>query len=107
MVPSVVAASAGTLESEELVRLEALLATGSRFVVKPPRVPDGTPQLAFPLAVIPVANWLAEHWFGVEARAVAVAALPLVLLVIEAGRSAAAKARKLGAPAVPLGAAKT
>jgi hypothetical protein len=40
------------------------------------------------------------------ARAVAVAALPEVLLVMEAGKSAAIKVRKEGFPLEPLGAAR-
>ena len=65
----------------------------------------GCKQLAFPLAVIPAAQLLLPHWAGLEARAVAVAALPEVLLVIEVGISAATNARKEGFPLEPLGAA--
>lgn len=43
---------------------------------------------------------------GVEANAVAVAALPVVELVIEDGRSAAAIARGVIAPEVPFGEAR-
>lgn len=43
---------------------------------------------------------------GTEANAVAVAALPVVLLEIEVGRSAAIKVRKEGFPLDPLGAAR-
>ena len=65
----------------------------------------GCKQLAFPLVEMPVAQLLLLHCAGVEARAVAVAALPEVLLLMEAGRSAAANARKEGFPIEPLGAA--
>lgn len=76
--------------------------------------------MALPLAAMPVANCVAVHWVGVVARAVAVAALPVVvaavvafvalvasvavaalpdvLEVIVAGRSAATMARQLALP---------
>jgi hypothetical protein len=63
--------------------------------------------LAFPLAATPKAKAEPAHWDGAVARPVAVAALPEVLLVMEAGRSAATKVRKDGFPLEPLGAAKT
>ena len=58
-------------------------------------------QLAFPFAAMPCAKTVPAHWVGGEARAVAVAALPEVLLVIVAGRSAETKPRKVGAAAIP------
>ncbi len=63
-------------------------------------------QLAFPLAAIPRAKAEPAHGDGAVAKAVAVAALPAVLLGIEAGRSAATKLRKKGFPLEPLGEAK-
>ena len=69
-------------------------------------VNPGCKQVALPLAAMPVAQLLPLHWVGVLASAVAVAALPEVLLVIEAGKSAARRLRKAGLPAEPLGAAK-
>ena len=63
----------------------------------------GCKQRAFPLLEIPVAQLLLPHGVGPEARAVAVEALPEVLLVIEAGISAATNARKEGFPLEPLG----
>ena len=64
-------------------------------------------QFALPDAATPVATLLPEHCEGAAANAVAVAALPEVLLVREEGRSAATKARKDGFPLEPLGAART
>lgn len=55
---------------------------------------------------MPVVNWPEVHWLGAEANAVAVAALPVVLLVIDSGRSAVTKVRKEGLPLDPLGAAR-
>jgi hypothetical protein len=75
-------------------------------VYAPACPPPGAEQLALPFAAIPVAKLLPEHCVGVEANAVAVAALPEVLLVMETGRSAATKVRKDGFPLEPLGAAK-
>lgn len=65
----------------------------------------GCRQLALPLTEIPVAQLLLPHWVGLEAKAVAVAAFPVVLLVSEAGRSVATKVRKEGFPLALLGAA--
>ena len=62
-------------------------------------------QFALPDAATPVAKFEPEHCDGAAANTVAVAALPEVLLVIEAGRSAATKVRKDGFPPEPLGAA--
>jgi hypothetical protein len=64
-------------------------------------------QLAFPLVAIPVANAEPAHCDGAVAKAVAVPALPDVLLVIEAGKSPATKVRKEGFPFEPLGATRT
>ena len=50
---------------------------------------------------MPVAQLLVLHCAGVEASAVAVAALPVVLLEIVAGRSAGARGRKVGVAAGP------
>jgi hypothetical protein len=61
----------------------------------------GCKQLAFPLEVMPVTQLLLPHWAGVPARAVAVAALPVVLLEIDVGRSAGARVRKVGVAAAP------
>ena len=66
----------------------------------------GCEQFALPDAATPVAKFEPEHCVGAAANAVAVAALPEVLLVIEAGRSAATKVRKDAFPPEPLGAAK-
>jgi hypothetical protein len=63
-------------------------------------------QLAFALAPTPRAKAEPAHCVGAVAKAVAVAALPDVLLVMVVGRSAAAKVRKDGFPLEPLGAAK-
>ena len=63
-------------------------------------------QLAFPAGLMPVAQLLPLHCEGAAARAVAVAALPVVLLVMVVGRSADANVRKEGFPFEPLGAAK-
>lgn len=68
--------------------------------------PLGDAQFAFPAAVMPVVNCPPEHWEGTAAKAVAVAALPEVLLVIAAGRSAATMVRNVGVPLAPLGAAR-
>jgi hypothetical protein len=68
----------------------------------------GCEQLALPLVEMPVAQLLLPHWVGFAARAVAVAAVPEVLLEIVAGRSAGTSARKVGVAACPeLGPAKT
>jgi len=61
----------------------------------------GCKQLAFPLLAIPVAQLLPEHCVGLDAKAVAVAALPDVLLVMEVGKSEDARARKVGVAAGP------
>ena len=61
----------------------------------------GCEQFALPLAEIPTAQVLVEHCVGLEAKAVAVAALPLVLLMIEEGKSEAIKLRKVGVAAEP------
>ena len=66
----------------------------------------GWAQLALPEAAMPVEKLLPEHWDGAAAKAVAVAALPEVLLVIEAGKSDATKLRKEGLPLAPLGLAR-
>ena len=63
-------------------------------------------QLAFPLAAIPTASAEPVHCAGGAAKAVAVAAFPEVLLVIDEGRSAATKPRNEGFPLEPLGAAR-
>ena len=63
----------------------------------------GCKQVAFPLLEMPVAQLLLPHCVGVAARAVAVRALPEVLLVIAAGISAATNGRKEGFPLEPLG----
>lgn len=60
----------------------------------------GIEQFAFPEAAIPVAYCPVAHWVGVVARAVAVAAFPLVFEVIVAGRSAAVRRPHAGAPAI-------
>jgi hypothetical protein len=79
------------------------------MVAAPVRLPNpGCEQFALPLAEIPVAQVLVEHCVGLDARAVAVAALPLELLVIDEGRSDAVKLRKVGVAAAPeLGPART
>ena len=61
----------------------------------------GCKQLAFPIEDMPVTQLLLPHWAGVAASAVAVAALPVVLLEIDAGRSAGARVRKVGVAAGP------
>ena len=57
--------------------------------------------MAFPLVEIPVAHLLLLHCVGLEASAVEVAAFPVVLLEIVAGRSVADKPRKVGVAAGP------
>ena len=61
----------------------------------------GCEQLAFPAAEMPLAQLFPLHWVGFPARAVAVAALPVVSLEIVVGTSAGAKARKVGVAACP------
>lgn len=63
--------------------------------------PVALPLLRTPAAACPVAQIV-----GVPASDVAVAAFPVVLEVIEAGRSAAVIARRPRAPAAPLGVAR-
>ena len=61
----------------------------------------GCRQLALPLVEIPVAQLLLPHWTGVDTRAVAVAALPVVLLKIVVGRSLGESGRNDGVAACP------
>lgn len=71
-------------------------------VNEPERFPNpGCWQLALPVEEIPVAQLLLLHCEGVENRAVAVAALPVVLLEILRGRSPAKSARKVGVAGCP------
>jgi hypothetical protein len=63
----------------------------------------GCAQFAFPDTATPVAKVFPVHCVGAAANAVAVAALPEVLLVIEVGKSAATSARKVGVAADPEG----
>jgi hypothetical protein len=63
-------------------------------------------QLALPLAAMPVAQLLPLHVVGVDTNALAVAAVPLVLLAMEAGRSVAMMVRRPTAPAAPFGVAR-
>jgi hypothetical protein len=68
----------------------------------------GCTQLAFPLTATPVAQLFVPHWVGLEASVVAVAALPVVLLEMIAGRSAGTKVRNEGEADGPeLGPART
>jgi len=67
---------------------------------------DGVAQFGFPLAWMPWANCDPLHCVGAEANAVAVAAFPVVLLVMEAGRSEAAMARSPSGPVPLLGVAR-
>src|SRR5579859_7785631 len=69
-----------------------------------PLVPVGVPQIAFPLTPIPVANCPPEQAEGIAASAVAVAALPLVLLLIAGGISVTRRSPFASSPAYPLSA---
>src|SRR5436190_1184076 len=69
-----------------------------------PLVPVGVPQIAFPLAPIPVANCPPGQTTGGAASALAVAALPLVLLLIAGGISFTSSCLLVSSPAYPLGA---
>jgi hypothetical protein len=64
-------------------------------------VAAGVQPVALPLAAIPSGKLPAEQGVGVEAKAVAVAALPLVLAALF-GMSAEASARNAGAPLPPV-----
>lgn len=74
-------------------------------LVTVPREPMAAQPVALKFAVIPVGAWPVEQSVGVVAAAVAFAAVPLVLLVMDEGRSAATINRNVGAPAEPFGAA--
>jgi hypothetical protein len=65
-----------------------------------------TQPVALPLASIPAATCPAEQLVGRAARDVAVAAVPDVLEVMEAGRSEATMERGLRFPLAPEGEAK-
>jgi hypothetical protein len=62
--------------------------------------------VALPFARMPVGEYPVEQRVGVEANAVAVAALPVVLAAMVDGRSAETIARGVIAPEVPFGEAR-
>ena len=69
---------------------------------EPERSPKpGCKQFALPLVETPVAQLLLPHCVGLDTRAVAVAALPVVLLEIVAGKSPGANVRNVGVAACP------